>query len=255
MIVGFYCQKHRANVPLNHFDECNAVHPDYAAAILADSQKMRGEGVHVTSALGCPRRAAIERTASVYAEPLGYNAVLGGTAWHALMQRFSSHPEHCEVEVKGVVAGTVIVGTVDRLHPPDSISDWKTTSEFAEKWLMKPKAEGGGAKAEHIAQLSLYAELVEQSLGWRPEFGTVWYRTHKKMMPFTEKLWDLETVLAFHPLNGDYSVADLLGQLTSPMKWEDLPLVGETQKYGNKTACDYCGVRDACYTQARGAPF
>lgn len=264
-IIGWYCVKCRANVSLDHFNECSSVNADYANAILADSRKDRS-GVHVTSALGCPRRNAIEAQANFHIDPLTANAPLGGTAWHNLMEQASVEPAHCEVDVSGVIGGIHVTGRVDRIHPPDSIDDWKVTSEWAEKWLMKPADEGGGAKAEHVAQLSLYAELIEQSLGWRPATGTIWYRTHKRMMPFTVDLWDLETVLAFKPLAGDFTVGKLLSQLDKFNRWQsgkgaircewgDLPLVGETQHYGAKSACDYCSVRDVCFTAARGAPF
>lgn len=254
-IIGWYCAKCRANVALDHFETaCNAVHPDFAAAVLADDKKRR-VGIHVTDVLGCPRKSAITTAADVFVDPLGYNSILGGTAWHKLMETASAKPELCEVEVWGAVMGVQLVGTIDRLHPPTAISDWKTTSEWAEKWLNKPKAEGGGMKAEHLAQMSLYAELVEQTQGWRPVHGVAWYRTHKTMLPFAEKLWDLPTVLAFRPLDGDYSVAELIEMVGDGVRWHELPLVGESMKYGTKTACDYCSVRETCWQQAKGAPF
>lgn len=253
-------------MPLDHFEQCGHVHPDLAAAVLADSQKKRAEGVHVTSAIGCPRKAAIESQVDVRIDPSSYNSILGGTAWHKLMETASDKPELCEVEVRGVIAGVELVGVVDRLHPPTAISDWKVTSEWAEKWLNKPKDEGGGMKAEHLCQLSVYGELVEQTLGWRPTHGVVNYRTHKTVLPFAEKLWPLEQVLEFRPLQGDFTVRELIGQLDRFYQWQnqtgalrcewyELPLVGETQKYGTKSACDYCSVREVCYTQAKGAPF
>lgn len=262
-IIGWYCNKCRSRVPLDHWADggtCDAVHPDYAAAVLADSQKVRQPGIHVTSVLGCPRKAAMEGGADVYADPLTYNAILGGTAWHGLMAG-AGPDDLCEVEVWGAVGGVQLVGKVDRLHPPAGISDWKVTSEWAEKWLSKPKDEGGGIKGEHLAQLSLYAELVEQTLGWRPVEGTVWYRTHKAILPFTEQLWGLSTVLDFHPLGGDYSVAELIEQAAMPDEWgtndvwRDMPLAGESQSYGQKSACDYCAVRETCWQQSKGAPF
>lgn len=268
MIVGFYCQKCRVRVPLDHWESaCDAVHPDFAAAVLADSRRERQPGIHVTSIIGCPRKAVMEVDAAVYIDPLTYNAILGGTAWHGLMEGASNKPELCEVEVRGAVGGVELVGKIDRLHPPTAISDWKVTSEWAEKWLNKPKDEGGGMKAEHLAQMSLYAELVEQSLGWRPTRGTVWYRTHKAHLPFTERLWPLDQTLAFHPLDGDYSIGELIKQAdeharwvspegaTLRRDWYDMPLAGESQKYGNKIACDYCAMREPCWTQAKSAPF
>jgi hypothetical protein len=267
-IVGFYCQKCRARVPVGHWEgDCDAVHPDFAAAVVADSQKDRQPGIHVTSVIGCPRKGAIEQAVGVHVDPLGYNSILGGTGWHRLMEQSSTQPELCEVEVRGVVGGVELVGKVDRLHPPAAISDWKVTSEWAEKWLMKPKGEGGGMKAEHLAQLSIYGELVVQTLGWRPVEGTVWYRTHKAMLSFTERLWNVEQVLDFHPLGGEFSVAELLKQADEHARWMspdgaalrrdwyDLPLAGESMKYGAKTACDYCSVRETCWQQAKGAPF
>jgi hypothetical protein len=261
-IVAFYCQKCRANVPLDHYDSCGAVHPDFAAAVVADSKRDRSDGIHVTDVLGCPRKAAIQAIANVHVDPLAYNSILGGTAWHAQMRAASNKPELCEVDVSGIVGGTMLVGRVDRLHPPTAISDWKVTSEWTEKWLSKPKDEGGGMKPEHLAQMSLYAELVEQSLGWRPLHGIAWYRTHKTMLSFTELLWPLDRVLGFHPLGGDYSVAELIGQAawsldcgTTAECWQELPLAGESMKYGAKLACDYCAMREPCWTAAKSAPF
>lgn len=255
-ITRWYCGKCRANVPLDHFEErCNHVHPDFAAAVLADSRKERAKGAHVTSVIGCPRRAAIEGMVDVAVDPLNYNAILGGTGWHRLMELASNRPELCEVEVRGVIDGVELVGVIDRLHPPTAISDWKTTSEWAEKWLSKPKVEGGGVKAEHLVQMSLYAELVEQTQGWRPLHGVVWYRTHKVMLPFAEELWPLGKVLDFRPLNGEFTVRELINQLAQGASWTELPLAGQSQMYGTKTACDYCSVREVCHTQAFGAPF
>jgi PD-(D/E)XK nuclease superfamily protein len=256
-IVGWYCPKCRCRVPLDHWagGSCDAVHPDYAAAVLADNRKDRTPGIHVTSVVGCPRKAAMEGTAEVYIDPLVHNSIVGGTAWHGLMAASAVDPSLCEVEVTGTVGGAVLVGRVDRLHSPAAISDWKVTSEWAEKWLMKPKAEGGGMKGEHLAQLSLYAELVEQTFGWRPMTGTVWYRTHKTHLPFTERLWDLTTVLDFHPLGGEFSVSELIQQAASGVEWQQLPLAGESMAYGQKSACDYCSMREPCWAQAKGAPF
>lgn len=255
-IIGWWCVKCRSRVPLDHYEgACSSVHPDFAAAVLADSRKVRVAGTHVTNALGCPRRGAMESEANLYVNPLEHNAMLGGTGWHQLMRQSSNHPDLCEVEVIGVVNGVKLTGTIDRLHPPTAISDWKTTSDWAAKYLAKPKAEGGGMKPDHLAQMSLYAELVEQQLGWRPTYGIAWYRMQKEILPFAETLWPLAQVLNYKPVSGEYTVVELLEQLSGRTKWEQLPLVGETQKYGTKLACDYCSVRELCWSQSKGAPF
>lgn len=255
-IIGWWCNKCRSRVALDHYEkDCASVHPDFAAAVYADNQRQRAEGIHVTQLLGCPRRGAIETQAGLYVDPLAYSAMLGGTAWHKLMETHSRHPHLCEVDVAGVINGVRVVGTIDRLHPPTAISDWKTTSDFAGKWLNKPKAEGGGMKDDHLAQMSLYAELVEQQLGWRPTHGIAWYKMQKEMLPFAEELWPLGRVLDYKPVSGEYAVGELLEQVAGEWPWEELPLVGETQKYGNKLACDYCAVRELCWSQSKGAPF
>lgn len=255
-IVAWICTACSETVPLNHFETSDCgVHPDYAAAVLRDSQKPRVEGIHVTQVLGCPRRTAIEQSVDVAVDPLAYNAMLGGSAWHKLMETASARPELCEVEVAGTINGVRIVGVVDRLHPPTAISDWKTTSDWAEKWLKQPAAQGGGMKRDHLAQMSLYAELVEQTQHWRPIHGIAWYRMQKSILPFAEKLWDLQTTLAYKPVDGSYTVSDLIAQAAGGISWSDLPLVGETQRYGAKSACDYCAVRETCWTAARGASF
>lgn len=237
-------------VPLGHYETCDHVHPDFASAVVADSKRDRAQGVHVTAVLGCPRRSAMEG-AEVYANPLDYNAVLGGTAWHQLIAAASSRPELCEVEVRGQVLGVDLVGVVDRLHPPTGISDWKTTSDWSAKWLK----QDGAMKREHLAQISLYAELVEQTQGWRPSHGVIWYRMQKEILHFAEALWSLDQVLEFHPLDGDYSVGELIKQAGESNAWQEMPLAGESQKYGTKIACDYCSMRELCWTQAKSAPF
>lgn len=261
-IIGWFCKHCRANVPLDHYDHCNSVHPDYAAAILGDSSEKHREGVYLTSGLGCPRKGAIEKVVGSYVDPLGYNAMLGGAAWHKLMEKYTKQPELVEVPVAGLLGGIQVVGRVDRLRPPVWVEDWKVGNDFAEKYVKD------GPKAEVVAQLSVYAELVEQTLGWRPTKGRIWNRFHGKgILPVAVELWPIDQALGFRPFGGDYSVGELLRQGdhflqwlagTTPLRceWQDMPLAGETQKFGgSKTMCDYCSVREVCYTQAYKAPF
>lgn len=147
MITAWRCPICEAVVPLDHYavSSCGLKVPaDYVAAILLDNQKQRTDGIHVTQILGCPRRTAIEKSVDVAVDPLAYNAMLGGSAWHQLMEASSDYPDLCEVDVAGTINGVRIVGTIDRLHPPTAISDWKTTSDWAEKWLKQDVAQGGG---------------------------------------------------------------------------------------------------------------
>jgi len=38
-------------------------------------------------------------------------------------------------------------------------------------------------------------------------------------------------------------------------KWQEMPMVGQSIKFGTKTGCDYCAVRSTCWTAEKGAPF
>ena len=247
-------------VALDHFalTPCGekVVHPDYAAAVLASANKDR-PGVHVSTILGCPRKAAIEATEPYSVDPMTMNAMETGTAWHAHMEKSSVSPKDCEVQLDGFVAGIRITGKTDRLEPPTTVCDWKHGGDFSKKYAKE------GPKETHQAQLSLYAELCSQTLGWRPTIGRIWHhfsgQDKDAMFPSEFPIWALEKVLAFRPGGGTYTVLQLLqqanGYFSGHLSWETLPLAGETHMYGQKTACNYCGVFGICKTQATGAPF
>lgn len=274
-IAKWYCGACKAEKSLDHFDqsECGLTyaHPDYCAAILRDDNTR--EGVHVTDLLGCPRKAAIMRTEPYAVDPLSLNAAETGKAWHTHMEKGAASPiyhfphTYAEAEVSGTIAGIKVVGRVDRLRPPSwhegmaaddhipgVIEDWKHQSDFAASYLAKE-----GAKPAHTVQLSLYAELVSQTFGWRPAFGVVWYHWSgqgaKAMKAVRVELLALEAALAHHPYECEFSVAQLLGQAASGKHWKELPLAGETILFGNKTGCDYCPVAGVCKKEALGAPF
>jgi len=257
-IAKWICPVHR-EVPLDHFEltECGLtqVHPDYCAAILRDDDTR--EGLHVTDALGCPRKAAIQKSEPYALDPLSMNPAETGKAWHGHMEKAATEAarDHLvEVEVSGTIAGLKVTGRVDRLHPEaKAILDHKHQNDFASKYAAE------GAKPAHTAQLSLYAELVEQTFGWRPAFGIVWYHWSgsgaKAMKAIRVELMSLQEALAHHPYDCEFSVAQLLGQAASGKRWQDLPLAGETITFGKKTNCDYCPVAAICKKEALGAPF
>lgn len=252
-------------VPLDHFatTKCgDTVHPDFANAVLKSStehNERRGgtPGVSVTQGLGCPRRAAIELSVPYYLDPLTMNAPETGTAWHAHLERASVDPKNTEVELAGVIAGIKVTGRCDRLRPPDTIEDAKHVNDFRRKYLKTM------APDNHRAQLSIYAELVEQTFGWRPTRGVIWYHFTMSgpdaFLPTKVDLLPIADALQLKPQLGKYSVLELFQQADSffsgAVKWEDLPLAGESQMFGDKSLCTYCSVREVCWTQARGAPF
>lgn len=260
-ITGWVCQACGGrDVALDHFanTKCglDSVHPSYAAAVLDHERKhyARGSGVaEVSNGLGCPRESAIMATESVSIDPLKNNAAIGGTAWHGLIE---GYPEGGQVEhvVRGWIDGVPVQGKIDRLRRP-VIEDWKTKTDWKARSIAKD-----GAEPDHVAQLSLYAELVEQQDKWRPMVGIIWYRFHASgIKPITVRLWSITETLDYRPAKGRYSVRELLHQtddfLGGRTTWQDLPLVGEHLTYGDKSKCDYCPVFRTCQTAARGAAF
>lgn len=261
-ITAWDCPECHRAVPLDHYQSggaCSlAIHPDYAAAVLADSTKRADKRwPSVTMGLGCTRAAAIQQDEDVAVNPLDVNAMLTGSAWHTLMDRGTSDNE---VEVSGQLGGITVSGTIDRVRKLANgrvvIEDWKHGNCFGRKYAVV-------AKPEHVVQVSLYAELYAQMFGAKAAAGVIWhhYASSPAMVPLAVELWDVERCLAHHPYDADWTVGQLLRLADDydnrcvPAKWEDLPLVGATIKFGNKTGCDYCAVRKACTKAALGAPF
>jgi hypothetical protein len=251
-------------VPLDHFATTSCgekVHPDYAAAILADraDQYVTGK-VRVSHGLGCPRRAAIEESEGFAVDPLDLNSMLTGTAWHAFVER-AGPKEWVEVEVSGKLAGVQVAGKMDRLRQLSdgtwAIEDWKHVNDFGVKFI------SAGPKAEHKIQTSLYAELLEQCGSQRPTVGIIWYHSSQQgKAALTSHKFDLmptHEALDQRPYDCDYTVAELLKQAASHyedgIKWQELPLAGKSIKFGTKTACNYCSVMSVCREAEVGAPF
>lgn len=250
-------------VDLDHFERTacgEQVHPDFAGAVLWSERTHYRHGdrvIGVTDLIGCPRKAAIRHDEDYAVNPLDVNAPLGGTAWHTIMVSGSKEPAKCEVSLRGTIDGIEVVGQADRVRD-GLIEDWKVTNDFDAK-----RRREEGAKADHMAQVSLYAELAEQMNGpaSRPSRGIVWYRHQVKpgLVPCAFDIWPLERVLAYKPADGISTVRDHLHWMARwvrrDVSWRDMPLAGERQSYGAKDACTYCTVRGQCKTAARGAEF
>jgi len=263
-IVAWLCPECKQQVPLDHYESggpCSlAVHPDYAAAVLADRAKQADKRwPSVTMGLGCVRSQAIQQDENVAINPLDVNAMLTGSAWHTLMDRGLVGAN--EVEVSGQLAGMTVSGVIDRVRLLSDgrlvVEDWKHANDFARK-------HATAVKPEHVVQISLYAELYNQSYGQQPVAGIIWqhYTSSPGLVPRAVELWSIEQCLAHKPYDADWTVGQLLKMADGydnacfPIKWQDLPLVGETIKFGSsKTGCDYCAVKSACFQAALGAPF
>src|SRR5262245_26437632 len=258
----------KSSVPLDHFAVSNcglAVHPDYVSAVLATQEPQYGRDeftheprVRVSSTAGCPRSAAIMHTEKVTADPLAFNSMLTGTAWHQLMEINSIDPDETEVEVSGIIDGIPLVSHIDRILKFNDqlvIADWKHANDFNRKYL-KDKA-----KDEHIVQTSLYAELYHQMHEERPTRGVNWYHftSSPPFIPMWYDLWSVEKCLEHKPYGCEFTVQQILHQghdfISGKVKWQELPLVGEGFQFNGKTGCDYCLTRDLCWEESKGDPF
>lgn len=249
-------------VSLDHFQKTDCglrVHPDYANAVLnsRNGHYVRGV-VEVSMGLGCPRSSAIQQAKSYACDPLSQNAPETGTAWHAHMEANSVDRENCEVRLTGAIEGIQITGKTDRLHPERGIIlDWKHQNDWAAKWNAEK------AKPEHRVQVSVYGELARQTRGVEFTTGVVLYHYSqggkKAVQAHSFSLLPVAEALGHRPYSGEYSVRELYKQaeehFVGGRSWQELPLAGESMRFGDNTACDYCAVRELCFTQARSAPF
>lgn len=272
-IVGWNCPVCKRKVPLTHYQDtvCGmSIHPDYADAVLHGDDDYYGTDlVTVTNGLGCPRAKAIEVDADIHVNPVEYNAMLIGKAWDKHMEKFAS-PMNAKIEVRGTLAGIQVAGEIDRIRECTDgtntflvIEDHKHGNNFAQRFAKKE-----GVKLEHKLQLSMYGYLYSKMYKVQPTHGAIWNHYSGApagkaidgyIMPFVFLLMDITTCLNTKPHNGQYTVAELLQQtaqrVEGDVRWEDLPLVGQTMSFGQVSYCDYCQVRDTCFTQAKGAPF
>jgi hypothetical protein len=244
------------------------VHPDYAAAVLNSDTGYYGAGlVTVTGGIGCVRARAIESSKAVYVNPLDYNAMILGSAWDVTMQAYAPAGTS-KVRVSGLIEGVRIEGEIDRVRWVDGdlyIEDHKHSNNFQYKYL----AEEDGPRIEYVVQTSIYAELYHQTFGERPTHGAIWYnfsgansdKRKPPLMPKVYKLMALSDCLAHRPYDGQFTASELYHQAAAyyqsvvAIDAFDLPLAGESMKFGSKSYCDYCPVRDVCFTAAKGAPF
>jgi hypothetical protein len=292
-ITNWWCGAHKAEVPLDHFQHCTYVHPDFAAAILADREiQAERTGVRVSSASACPRKYAILATEDVAVDPLSFLQAMKGTAWHKVMEVGAGKQSligttivdavgksvtvnvegvvGAEISVVGEIGGIKLTGTIDRVLLRDGKlvgQDHKTGKDAREVFIRGGKSygkvmTGQGAPIEYKIQLSIYAELYRQQFGRAWDSAEIWWTL---LNHFVEPIaiMPVEQCLAHHPYDSEFTVADILAQAQQvadeAVYWQDLPLVGETFRFGPKfTSCDYCEVRDKCWTasDAHGrAPF
>lgn len=272
-LTGLVCRScGGARVPFTHFETTTCglttLDPRYARASV-DHELGRysygSKSVSVTQIINCPRQGAIQSTEDWWLDPLAMNAAYTGVAWGNFLDSGKIIGDWRQVCVKGIIQDVTITGQIDLWRPSQQlIVDDKNQNDFS-----RADIEKNGAKPEHVAQISLYAELMRQSLGkirddWdgfvpdvEPKQGRIDYhwstKDGMKMIPV--EFWTLERILEFKPHDGAFTVRENL--VNSQKPWREQPLTGESIIFSKsgKTLCDGCQVREICHAQAHGATF
>lgn len=280
-ITQFACPFCNRNVPTDHYvvSACGEkLHPDYAAAVLADSLSHEKRALpSVTMGLGCVRKQAIMDSENVAINPLSVLTPLRGTAWHKLMEDVAresllgANGQRAiggEIDVVGEVGGVKLTGSIDRVRGLFDGrlvgEDHKTGKDARAVFILGGKSygkqiEGAGSPMEYKVQLSLYAELYRQVFGVRWDGAIIWWWFNHIASADPIEIIPVEQCLAHKPYSCDFTVGELLKQaadsIGGAVKWQDLPLAGLSIKFGKSTGCDYCVVRDTCLIEHQSAPF
>ena len=255
-------------VPLDHFEktECGVkvCHPHFARAVYNGREGHYANKLglpEVSHALGCPRQAAIFAQEDIAVDPLDFNSPETGSAFHDRMADAVTEGSQVEVVLRGEIAGRKVVGKCDILRRDLLlVEDWKHHNDKF-LWMFHlreedPRRIEKRAQSRDIAQLSFYAEMCEQTQGWRPTRGIIWsHFTFEFGWPLEFPLMDEKTLQKFQPLNGPYTTMELLDatiEWQGGKSWKKLKLYGELMMYGKKQACKYCAVETLCKKQAKG---
>lgn len=282
MITKWWCNTHKAEVPLDHFESCTYCHPDFAAAILADRAVQADRtGVRVSSASACPRKYAILASEDVAVDPLSFLQAMKGTAWHKMVEAGAYYSKEeienrilsvseglgSELSVSGTIGGIALTGTIDRVLLRDGKlvgQDHKTGKDAREVFIRGGKSygkevKGQGAPIEYKIQLSIYAELYRQQFGRAWDAAEIWWTLLNHWCE-PVAIMTPGQCLSHHPYDSEFTVAEILAQAQQVadgvVMWQDLPLVGDTFHFGPKfTGCNYCEVRGMCWMANQKAPF
>lgn len=206
-------------------------------------------GLHVTDLLACPRKkAGLEAGWPVQLDRLE-DRLLGSIAHSALA---TVNPESAEIPVVFGFAGLQIVGSIDRLVD-GRVIDYKRPGE-EDRERGKKARKPDGPYPEQVWQAEMYrfglAQMDSQTDGW-----TIWIRESGRWVGFehTGDGWTEAELLDFRPSGSAMTVRDVTDfykNLGPDTRAEDYQLTGLTMKVGNKMACDYCEIQEACMVRA-----
>jgi len=248
---------------LDHFKtykKCGEkIHPDYVDAVLESERghyRFDNRSIGVTDLIGCPRKVAGSRDLDYSIDPKSMMAVSNGTAWDQWVTKAQK-----KEPLTGTLGGIEIVGEPDRVRD-GVIEDWKRGHDFGSSHIRgtcrcSPQCPGK-AKEDHRCQVSIYGHMKRQA-GEKANSGRIWYQYSSECIPKDVELMAEPEILEYKPVNGETSINDHLDFLKTwqdgKMKWSNMPLIGEQQSYGTKSACEYCPIAGPCREEATGAPY
>lgn len=226
--------------------------------LLLIQQAIPREGVHVTAALGCPRRDALLRHGAEF-DPARLEARLNGQILHRMLETVA--PETAEVGVHGPFLGLpLVIGKADRVREPEPGELSKPVAPGKRVFDYKGEKAGGksrrptGPWPEQVWQFEAYrfllAKMGVETAGW-----TVWYRYGEEWIDFSHDgpLWAEEKLAAFRPHGGAWTAGELahLSQMVADgTEPGDIPMVGASMQMGSQTLCAWCEAEEACKATA-----
>ena len=194
--------------------------------------------VSVTTALGCLRKAYLQRTVDHAEEPKKLLARVTGTHMHRLAEKHS--PDGAEVEFSMVLSrGYTLKGTADK-SLPGIVKDWKTCDRVTKGIGGALRIKEDGSKVHiNCEQLSVYADLKEQVMGEEDVEVLEIVQVARKDVAVREA-YRVPNALEFV-----VNRAELL--IDALEKGENfLPKEGADIKFYRSSMCSFCAVRAQC---------
>lgn len=280
-IEGFFCQCVGRRVAVDHYSSLSCKNPPMPIPwILGAIDKEMNDGVHSGNQMSasrlthCVRAMGIEDNVPSIINVEELDAMTQGTAMHEFMERHAPKGMLVEFEMpapgkpkpvlfEGTEFEVEMRGRLDVLHLNTMVlEDYKTTGE----WSQKFRFERGSADPEWNVQASVYKLLLKKCEGLDIKSAVVWSGARvgkKSKAPAWFRIpivfMNEEEILDFHPLDGQYSVADMIREYKRFVKRlaEGMPAVeavamipkmGEVTNQSKKRykACDYCTVAGKC---------
>lgn len=270
-LTSLYCPCQGGEVPPDHYASGTCTKPPAPLPwLLAMQHRVTTDGDHAgnrmtaTRLAECPRATAIRDNLPIPAYNLmRSNAQMFGTAVHEFMAKWAPPGYLSEVALAGVLfKGTPyeveVRGTADVIKPGALvIEDYKTTSEWSQKWRTEHPNESHEEWSVQVSVYNLLAPLDKKATRAAVWSGAI-VGKKSKALPWVEMLvrCDMteEEILAVRPHGGKATVAehlairgrflaDLAGGTDARAAVARLPLTGADCE---DWICSYCVVDHVC---------